>query len=303
MASLKIRIKRKPLLGQFTDIFRQTFPIPKKKIKIPNSYGILTACSSKLFIGLQMLLSSVAHYYDVSVLVLDVGLLPDQIAWCKRQPRVVVKPFKISETSSHMSYVGAWCKPYYMAASPFKHTIWIDADTMVVGDLRDLIEWCHPNAFFTADHTHLQDTTLNLPVLYSYLPIGRLYYHDILPYINSGVFVMHKKRDSALLEDWIYCVEQAFRSKEIADAIACWDQGALKWALHKNDLLYLITPDKKFNFPAKVRHFSFPSTTASVEHWISTAKPLEPCVVLHWMGSPKPWGNWGEALNLDLSAN
>lgn len=302
MASLKIKIRRKPLLGDFTESFKEAFPLPKNKIKISRDYGILTACSQKLFIGLQMLLSSIAHYYDVTILVFDVGMTPEQIKWCQNQPKVIVKPFKLPDLQNHIHYIGAWYKPHYIAASPFKHTIWIDADTMIVGDLREIIDWCHPNALFTADHTHLQETTMNRPVLYSYLPIGRVYYHDISPYVNSGVAVMHKKRDATLLEDWMYCVDQALMNREIAEAVACWDQGALKWALHKNDLLYLITPDKKFNYPAKVRHFSFPSTGPAVIHWINSVKPDDTCVVLHWMGSPKPWANWGDMINLDLSS-
>jgi lipopolysaccharide biosynthesis glycosyltransferase len=137
--------------------------------------------------------------------------------------------------------------------------------------------------------------------LYSYLPIGIPYYQDILPYFNSGVMVMHKKRDAKILEDWRYCVEQACSVKEIAEAISCWDQGALKWALHKNRLLYLITPDKKFNFPAKIRHYAYPATPEAISHWIRNLKPQEPCTILHSMGSPKAWSNWGSMINLDLS--
>jgi hypothetical protein len=301
MATIKIKIRRKPLRENFTNIFEEAFPLPKKKIKIHKDFGILTACSKNLFIGLQMLLTSIAHYYDVRVLVWDVGMSPEQVKWCHKQPKVCVMPFKHPYYRDHITYAGAWFKPHYMSSSPFKHTIWIDSDAMVVGDLRELIDWAHPNALFTSDYTQLQESTLNLPSLYSYLPIGKPYFHDILPYINSGVLITHKKRDAVILEDWRYCVEQACTVREIADSVACWDQGALKWALHKNDLLYLIVPDKKFNYPAKIRHFAYPSTSDAVSYWIKTIKPTEPCVILHWMGSPKPWGNWGDFIGLDIS--
>ncbi len=301
MASIRIRIKRKPLQKDFTEVYRDIFPPPRKKIRIHKDFGILTACSSNLFIGLQMMLTSIAHYYDVRTLVWDIGLTTEQVAWCRRQPGVLVRKYTHPYYRPHLSYIGAWFKSHYISASPFKHTIWIDSDAMVVGDLRELMEWSHPNALFTSDHTQLQESTLNQPLLYSYLPIGKPYYHDILPYLNSGVMVTHKKRDAVILEDWRYCVEQAAMVKEISEAVACWDQGALKWALHKHDLLYLITPDKKFNYPAKIRHFAYPSTEEAVKHWLKTVKPEDPCIVLHWMGSPKPWGNWGESIGLDLS--
>jgi len=301
MAHIRIRIKRKSIHQDFTNTFRDIFPPPAKKIRIHKDFGIMTACSRSLFVGLQMLVTSVAHYYDVRTLVWDVGMSPEQVNWCMRQPGVAVRPFQYLKPGRHIAYAAAWFKSHYISSSPFKHNIWIDCDTMVVGDLRELIEWAHPHALFTSDHTQLQESTLNQPRLYSYLPIGKPYFHDILPYLNSGVMITHKKRDANVLEDWRYCVEQACFVKEIADAVSCWDQGALKWALHKNDLLYLITPDKKFNYPAKVRHFSYPATVESVEHWMKTIKPEDACVVLHWMGSPKPWGNWGDALSLDLT--
>ncbi len=302
MASVKIRIRRKPLFQNFTNIFREVFPPPAKKIRIHKDFGVLTACSSNIFVGLQILLTSVAHYYDVRTLVWDVGLTPEQVKWCQRQPNVGVMPFKHPYYLPHLkNYAGAWFKSHYMSASPFKHTIWIDSDAMVVGDLRELVECGHNNALFTTDYTQLQDTTLNSPSLYSFMPIGKRYYHDILPYLNSGVMVTHKKRDENILEGWRFCVEQAAMVKEIADSISCWDQGALKWSLHRSDLLYLIVPDKKFNFPAKIRHFAYPATSEAVNHWIRNFKPTEPCVVLHWMGSPKPWANWGQAISLDLT--
>ncbi len=301
MGSVRIRIKRRTLQGKFSDTFREAFPPPEKKIYIHRDFGILTACSYNLFVGLQMLLSSIAHFYDVITLVYDVGMSAEQVAWCRRQPGVTVRPFKLPNHQSHIKYAGAWFKPHYISKSPFKHTIWIDSDAMVIGDLRELIDWSHPQALFTADHTQLQETTLNRPTLYSYMPIGRPYYHDILPYLNSGVMLTHKKRDAAILEDWRYCVEQACSVKEISEAVSCWDQGALKWSLHKNDKLFLIVPDKKFNYPAKIRHFSYPATAEAVHHWMNNFKPKDPCVVLHWMGSPKPWGYWGEMLDLDLS--
>lgn len=302
MALIKIKIKRRSLKPQkYTNIFLDIFPLPKKKIKIPRDFGVVTACSSNLFIGLQMLITSLSHYYDVITLVWDVGLTTNQVQWCKRQPGVIIMPFKKPSYQEHISYSGAWFKPHYIAASPFKNTIWIDADAMVVGDLRELIDCSRCQALFTTDHTQLQETTLNQPTLYSYLPIGKKYHCDILPYLNSGVMVVHKKRDALIIDDWKYCVEQACSVKLIADAIACWDQGALKWALHKNDLLYLIVPDRKFNLPAKIRHFAYPATEAAVEHWIKMLKPPEPCVILHHMGSPKNWQYWNDFLDIDLS--
>lgn len=301
MATIKIRIKHKVPTGNFTSLFREAFPLPQKKIRISRNFGILTACSRNLFIGLQMMISSIAHFYDVIVLVYDVGLTPEQVAWCNRQPGVMVKPFKHPEHGNHIKYAGAWFKSHYISSSPFKHTIWIDADTMVIGDLREIIDWSHPEALFTSDYTQLKETTINSSILYSYMPIGKPYHHDILPYINTGVLVTHKKRDATILKDWRYCVEQACAVKEIAEAIACWDQGAAKWALHKNDKLYLIVPDKKFNYPAKIRHYAYPSTYEAVSHWMKNSKPKDECVILHWMGSPKPWKNWGEFLDLDLT--
>lgn len=301
MGTIKISIRRKSLQGSFTSIFLENFPISSKKIFIPRYFGILTACSHNLFIGLQILLSSIIVKYDVKILVYDVGMTPEQIAWCKKHPGVMVKAFRLRAMSNHIKYSGAWFKSHYIRSSPFKNTIWIDADTAVMGDLYELIELSRPNALFTEDHTYFQASTLNHPNLYSYLPLGKPSYHDILPYLNTGVLVVQGKRDAKVLDDWCYCVEQACSVREIAEAIACWDQGACKWALHRNDKLCLIIPDKKFNYPAKIRHHSYPSTEEAVKYWINSMRSEESCVVLHWMGSPKPWNRWGDMIDLDIS--
>lgn len=300
MASIKISFRRKPISGNFTNAFLEAFPPLSKKVKIPRSYGILTACNKKLFIGLQMLLSSLCHSYDTQILCLDTGMTEQQIQWCQRQPGVTVKKYENKlHADAHIQYIGAWLKPFYMDVSPFKHTIWMDSDMMVQGDLMELIELSHPNAFFTADWSNLKETTINSPILYHHLKVDRNPI-DTLPYLNTGLYILNKKRDKDIIEAWQYCVNAAFQSKEIADTIMCWDQGACKWALHKTNKLYLITPDKKFNYPAKIRHYSFPAVSKVIPHWMNNIR--EKCVVLHWMGGPKPWDNWGEMLDLDLTS-
>jgi lipopolysaccharide biosynthesis glycosyltransferase len=175
----------------------------------------------------------------------------------------------------------------------------MDADMMVQGDLRELIEVSNPRAFFTSDYSNLKESTTNYPELYTLLPLNRKSL-DMKPYLNTGLYVLNKKRDAHIISSWQYCVSRAFENKEIASKISCWDQGACKWALHQNDSLFLIAPDKKFNHPAKVRHYSYPASSRIIPFWIESLK--ENCVVMHWMGGPKPWDNWGEMLNLDLSS-
>lgn len=299
MASIKISIRRKAITGNFTDTFLEAFPPPSKKIKVPRSVGVLTACNQKLFIGVQMLLSSLCHSYDVQVLCLDTGMTEDQIKWCQRQPGVTVWKYENNlKVGDHIKYVGAWLKPFYMNVSPFRHTIWMDSDMMVQGDFMELVELSSPGAFFTSDWSNLKETTINHPMLYQHLTVP---YNpiDTVPFLNTGLYILNKKRDKDIIEAWQYCVLQAFENKHIAETIMCWDQGAAKWALHKTEKLYLISPDKKFNYPAKVRHYSYPALSALVPAWMQSVR--EPCVVLHWMGGPKPWDKWGDMLDLDLT--
>lgn len=300
MPSLKISIRRKPIVGEFTDAYLEVFPIPAKRVKVPNSYGILTASSEKLFIGLQLLLSSICHSYDVRVLVVDTGMTERQVEWCLRQPGVMVKKYNYKgEVGDHIKYIGAWLKPFYMDISPFKHTIWIDSDAMVQGNLMELVDLCHPKAFFTSDWSTHPPWTLNQPSLYQLLPVPANQI-DIPPYLNTGVYILNRKRDAKIIEDWQYCVRQAFQNKPIADSISCWDQGAAKWALHNNDMLYLISPDRKYNYSAKIRHYAYPSFSHLIVPWLKHIRD-DNCIVYHWMGSPKPWDKWGEMLNLDLT--
>jgi hypothetical protein len=117
--------------------------------------------------------------------------------------------------------------------------------------------------------------------------------------LNTGLYILNKKRDEDLIREWQHCVSSAFQNKDIASAISCWDQGAAKWAMHKTEKLYLIIPDRKFNYPARIRHYSYPAASNLIAPWLKSVR--EPCVMLHWMGSPKPWDRWGEMLDLDIS--
>lgn len=281
----------------FRKEFLDFFPISSKKIFIPRSYGIMTASSKDHFIGLQMLIHSVTQFYDIITLVYDIGLTKGQKDWLKQKSGVYVKPYNLKACPKHFKYAGAWFKSHYIRSSPFKNTIWLDADTMIRGNLTEIIDLSRPEAIFTSDHTNLKESTLNKPFLYSCLPIDKNYYHDIKPYLNTGVLVVNKKRDEKIIEDWCYCVEQAYKTKEIADSISCWDQGACKWSLHKNNKLYLIIPDKKFNMPARVRQIELSANKESVIKWFESIKE-ENCTILHWMGNPKPWKNFGEIMNI-----
>jgi len=296
MGKMTMKIRRKKLVGSFTDTFRELFPPPAREYKLPRSYGILTASNTSHFTGLQLLLASISQSHEAKILFFALGLTAAQSVLCRKNG-AMVKKFELPE--SRLSYFAAGCKPFYVKSSPFRNTIWIYADAMVQGDLRELVELSQPSALFTTDHSHLRDTTLNQFTLYEKLQITKCYRHDIPPYLNTGVFVVNRTRDAQLIDDWCHIVEQANHSVEVAQDISCWDQGACKWAIQKNELLYLIVPDKRFNFPAKVRHYAYPIVPESVNHLFRSVKE-SPCLVNHWMGGPKPWAYWGEMLDLSL---
>jgi lipopolysaccharide biosynthesis glycosyltransferase len=198
-----------------------------------------------------------------------------------------------------LDYWEAWVKPLYVLNSPFQKTFWIDCDTVITGNLNQIID---DQSIFTADHTGVNEGTYNQDQLYQLLPIGLD--KDSGPYLNTGVFIIDKTNDKELIDTWIDCVVKASQNPAIAASIMCWDQGACKWALQKTGLIHLINNTKAFNFPATSRQFIFPSTPTAMNIFLHTIKVAisDKVVVYHWMGSPKPWKKWGDLLDVRIES-
>jgi hypothetical protein len=280
----KKTLKDYPIQERLEQIFKN-----KQKFVLPDC-GIITASNDTHFIGLQLLIYSLRKQCDAPLVVFDVGMTKEQLKWCSSTDCIIAPKFK---PRFGMHYWEAWAKPFYLLNSPFKRNLWIDCDTMITGDLSEI---SFEQPFFTADHSGAKEGTYNKDKLYEYLPIEGIT-KDFGEYLNTGIFFLDLNRDQELLEKWCYCVTQAVENEKIAKNISCWDQGACKWALQKLNSMNLINPDKRFNYPALSRQYPFPKTPSGIKFVLDTVeKASNDTILYHWMGSPKPWTNWGEML-------
>lgn len=268
---------------------------------LPDDYGIVTASNASHFPGLQLMLFSIIKKYDAPVLVFDVGMTKEQTQWLSKLPRVKIAP-KIDILFNRIDYWQAWIKPIYIKNSPFKKTMWIDCDTIVTGELMDIVEEASDKPLFTADHSGIKEGTYNNDDLYKIMPIEGVS-KDTGEYLNTGVFIIDIERDFELLDEWLNCVLAAGENPEIAKAIMCWDQGACKWALQKLNMLNTINSKKEYNFPARSRQCPFPVTHKAMDVFLNNIKQAidDKVVVFHWMGSPKPWINWTNMLSIKIN--
>jgi hypothetical protein len=264
------------------------------KCHLPDECGVLTASNRNHFPGLQLLLYSLKKGYEVPVHVVDLGMTKVQlewvVAWGASVSSKYVPPF------APIHYWEAWAKPFYVKSSPFKKTLWIDCDTIVVGELLDIVDCGILKPVFTLDYSG--ETTYNRPELYTLLPIDGVL-EDTGARLNTGVFFVDLERDRELIDTWSDVVMKACEDWNIQTAVTCWDQGCCKWALQKLKL-DVILDDITFNYPASSRQYAFPDSKVAFDFFLTTIKSAidEGVVVFHWMGSPKPWEMWPEILPL-----
>ena len=290
----KKTLKDYPLMERLDELFDGI------KCVLPEGYGVVTASNWRHFPGLQFMLYSLRKRYDIPILVYDVGMTKEQLEWCEHVPGLIVAP-DFNPGFKKLDYWEAWVKPLYIKNSPFKKSFWIDCDTVVTGELIEIIEESGDKPLFTADHTGVKEGTYNNETLYGMLPIEGLE-KDCGEYLNTGVFLVDNQRDISLIDEWCNCVIAANKNPNIAKSITCWDQGACKWALQKLKLTDTINIAKSFNFPATSRQFAFPATPTAIGVLINTIRGaiLDRVVVYHWMGHPKFWVNWGEILPIEI---
>jgi hypothetical protein len=123
-------------------------------------------------------------------------------------------------------------------------------------------------------------------------PVGR----PPNPNLCSGVVGLRRPRDRALPDDWAWLVREAGRDPEVRSGLACWDQGALIWAMTRHGLPVADVPH--WNHPGRrpedFRH-RFPSPGAVFDR---LGPP--PAVLTHFQARPKPDG-WGAPLDVELT--
>ncbi|MEM7356646.1 MAG: hypothetical protein AAF657_37870, partial [Acidobacteriota bacterium] len=178
-----------------------------------------------------------------------------------------------------------WICPFLIAASPFRYTLWADADMLVLRDLDRLFELLVERPVFTPENL-APERTANPLRLYELLGPGL---PSSQPLVNAGLSGWDLVRDQDLLADYCDAVRNALARRDVRDAIAWHDQGCLIWALvnqGSKDFVLETTAWNQSVAGTPLRDWSFEWSADALEY---ARNRVPDAAILHWNGLPMPW--------------
>jgi hypothetical protein len=246
----------------------------------PQGCGVVAASDDACLPGLQLLWHSLSGRCPLAVA--DLGLSRKALTWLGNRVHLLSPsgPFARGRPAWQ-----TWNKPWYVESSPFKRTLWLDCDTLVVGDLNPLFDWvsARPLAVRHWDAPAYQggigDAFLkDCPTHYDSVPGGA---------VNAGVLGFDVARDSALLHSWQYACFLAARRPELAPALRWFDESALNWALRAQGRFDCVSDVRGWNRLTWHR-----KPTYQPQDFVQSVPAAAGDVVLHFSVKEKPWTRW-----------
>lgn len=191
--------------------------------------GIVTAGDSNVFDGIRILYSSIKN--KINFLCYDIGFTKSQLDWAQKN-NMRIKQYPVDSWFKQIDKWQTFLKPQFVDDSPFEYTIWIDSDCIVVGDLAKSPFISNKETFFVQHWIHQPMLRKNNDRLYERYPVKQ---KDV-PYVNAGVFGINKNKDQPLITDWKTLIRDCLWSDDgLIGCLANWDEGALNWAIQKNE--------------------------------------------------------------------
>ena len=263
---------------------------------LPAGCGIVTAADRGHFCGFQLLYTSLLHGHDVAVLLVDIGLTDAQRAWASRQPGLIVYRFPLDRlaVSPRQEYWQAWNKPFFVAASPFRRTLWLDTDCLVWDDLTPIFRHLEARPFISSHRPEWVNP--NGPALADALPVLRGAREDFTA--CTGVFAFDLDRDWYIVNEWMALTRLAVEHPSgLADQFSFWDEGVFRAVVQKLGLYRECVPDLGWNRTIDPPADSLEAFLPALEAANGQDR------VLHFCGRPKYWTAWGvDVLDLDPHA-
>ncbi len=184
----------------------------------------------------------------------------------------------------------AWHKPNVCQRSPFKHTVWIDADAIPLQAVDMLFDLGN---FVTADYFVDPDWTIKNETRLCRRMGGLLNRQFAL--VNNGVFGFSD--GAAWIEDWRAHCEIIVNAPSLSRNAICRDQSALVVSLSMGDPTIpkpSVQGEPMYNCPAdglRSRHCHRRlDCSISGPILLQQARERHPnAIVVHWMGPVKPW--------------
>jgi hypothetical protein len=268
--------------------------------------GVVTLADKSYCEGLMLLSDSIRQSYDVPIVCYDGGMTKKQRQLVlARNSNIEIRAiptnpqFKLlKETLSGDAGCGReewllWACPLLIASSPFRRTLWLDCDLVVLQNLRKLFQLLNTGPVFTPSDNK-SGTTPNHRMLYKLLPLSKQGASSPEPLLNAGVIGFDLKRDRHILMSYIYPVLCAACDESVRTSISWHDQGALIWAV-RNHCLHNRIVNASWNTEVRSLPIGNPDLLFYKYKWerrlFSTMREDFPTVnILHWNGRPnKLW--------------
>lgn len=251
------------------------------------SAGIVTAATASFYDDLQLMLKSLQIHSQYPITVFDLGLTTSQRYWIEDQPNVVVQqpawecPY--FARIRHLPNWPLWTKPFLMYASPYRRTVWIDADCTIVDSLENLFAELASHPIIIRDQTPAK--TENTAAFYNWLPLAADSAKGPVDAPNSGVVGLDLDRDLELLAAWSWAAGMVSRNSKWAREVAWSDQGVLFWALRRLNRVSLIQKSTTWNrasFEVRGLIEEAVNQRCSMLDVIRTRFPAT--AIVHWLG-------------------
>lgn len=274
----------------------------------PTTTGIVTSVTRDYFKLLPWWLKAVRESEPtLPIFVVAIWLDKSQLEWLEKNniPYKLVQAHFFDDTARHKllknitntNNLCCWIKPFMLQHSPFDNTIWVDVDALILKPITELTTGVQNSPLFFRDTFNPKEAPNN-PKLYQLLPVPGF---DPSLVINNGVFAINLERDHVLYDWWIHCCYNAFLDPKVLEAVVCWDQGALLWALHKSQMQHLVLESSELNCPANF--VTFTNLEGRINYSRNRNNFLEKLrehhagvSIAHWMGPNKLglWPDWIE---------
>lgn len=265
----------------------------RPRIEMPDDVVVVTVATPDFWPHLQALTLSLQLSHHVRKYCIDLGLTLSQQRWLwshGMKTRLPSGPLPMPDSvRRHV----IWNKPAFISQGAMcaPNVIWIDADAIVMGSLLPIYELLQSRPIFTPDnitrHRRPQDwqhLVRNKSELYKMLPVPQR--ATDAQCINAGVCAWQFPRDEALFDSYLWLVEAAAKDKPIRNAIRCWDQGALLWALEKHQRLDCVVDHIRWNDSVTADRCADLGDIAGRIH-----NSGNPSVIYHFAGAEKTLNN------------
>lgn len=218
------------------EYFEQKLP----RFSLDKNTGVVIAADSNVFLGVQVLITSLKR--KCSILCYDLGLTELEKQWCSSQG-ITLKEVPPTPIAKNIECWQTYYKPWLLKDSPFDYTLWLDTDCVVIGNLEETNLIANQQTFFVKHWVQDRRLKHNSFELYSIFPTNA----NQTANINAGVIGIHKK-DIKIIDDWITLLEHCFlKDLSMLELIGAWDEGGLRWSIEYNGAFHKITADYKYN--------------------------------------------------------